>query len=106
RPARACPVRGRPPQDDFPLHPLRYPVHGPDWHRARTLPAVRARKQPAEVLTALRMENSRRPSSAVIILLGLGAVLFALGGKLALIQRCGTDQPYADQWAAEGMWLL
>lgn len=32
--------------------------------------------------------------------------MFALGGKLALIHRYGTDQPYADQWAAEGMFLL
>jgi hypothetical protein len=39
-------------------------------------------------------------------LLGLGVVLFAVGAKLALVDRYGTDQPYADQWAAEGMYLL
>jgi hypothetical protein len=33
-------------------------------------------------------------------------VLFAVGAKLALVHRYGTDQPYADQWAAEGMYLL
>lgn len=41
-----------------------------------------------------------------VFLLGLGAVLLAVGAKLILIQRYGTDQPYADQWAAEGMYFL
>lgn len=33
-------------------------------------------------------------------------MLFATGAKLALIHRYGTDQPFADQWAAEGMYFL
>ncbi len=52
------------------------------------------------------VESKRRPFSLAIALLGLGVVLFAIGGKMALINRYGTDQPYADQWAAEGMFLL
>lgn len=52
------------------------------------------------------METHRRPFSSAIFWLGLGVVLFAVGAKLALIQRVGTDQPYADQWAAEGMYFL
>ena len=39
-------------------------------------------------------------------MLGAGIVLCAIGAKLALIHRYGTDQPYLDQWAAEGMYLL
>jgi len=50
--------------------------------------------------------ESRRPFSSALLWLGLGVVLFAAGTKLALIHRYGTDQPYADQWAAEGMYLL
>ena len=50
--------------------------------------------------------ETRRPFSLAVFLLGLGVVLFAVGAKLALIHRYGTDQPYADQWAAEGMFLL
>ncbi|MEO6992322.1 MAG: hypothetical protein ABI273_01720, partial [Lacunisphaera sp.] len=38
--------------------------------------------------------------------LGLGVVLFVLGVKLALIHSFGTDQPFADQWAAEGVGFL
>lgn len=52
------------------------------------------------------MENNRRPFSPAIFWLGLGVVLFAVGGKLALIDRVGSDQPYADQWSAEGLYLL
>ncbi len=52
------------------------------------------------------MEPRRRPFSLAIVLLGLGVVLFATGAKLALINRYGTDQPYADQWMAEGMYFL
>ena len=52
------------------------------------------------------MERSKRSFSVGVLLLGLGLVLFALGAKLALIHRYGTDQPFADQWAAEGMFLL
>lgn len=48
---------------------------------------------------------SRRLPGA-LLLLGLGVVLLALGAKLALIHRYGTDQPYADQWTAEGMYFL
>lgn len=36
----------------------------------------------------------------------MGVILCAVGAKLALIQFYGTDQPYADQWAAEGMYFL
>ena len=36
-------------------------------------------------------------------LLGLGVILVVLGAKLGLIDRYGTDQPYADQWAVEGV---
>jgi len=36
----------------------------------------------------------------------MGVVLFALGAKLALIHRYGTDQPYADQWTAEGLYMV
>jgi len=43
--------------------------------------------------------ETRRPFSLAVFLLGLGVVLFAVGAKLALIHRYGTDQPYADQWA-------
>ena len=50
--------------------------------------------------------ESRRPFSLALVWLGLGVVLFAVGAKLALIHRYGTDQPYADQWAAEGMYFL
>ena len=39
-------------------------------------------------------------------MLGFGVLLFAVGAKLALIQLYGTDQPFADQWAAEGMYFL
>jgi hypothetical protein len=52
------------------------------------------------------VEFIRRRFSLGIFLLGLGAVLLATGAKLVLIQRYGTDQPYADQWAAEGMYFL
>lgn len=52
------------------------------------------------------MARTQRSFSLGVLLLGLGVVLFALGAKLALIHRYGTDQPYADQWAAEGMFLL
>lgn len=52
------------------------------------------------------MEKIHRRLPGPILLLGLGMVLFALGAKLALIQRYGTDQPSADQWAAEGGDLL
>lgn len=47
-----------------------------------------------------------RPFSSLVFWLGLGVMLFAVGGKLTLIDRYGTDQPYADQWAAEGMYFL
>ncbi len=66
---------------------------------------VRPSQHPIEVLTVQPVENSRRPLTPAIILLGLGVVLFAVGAKLALIHRYGTDQPYLDQWAAEG-WAL
>lgn len=52
------------------------------------------------------MEIRRRPFSFATIWLGLGVVLFALGAKLALIQLYGTDQPYADQWTAEGLYMV
>ena len=39
-------------------------------------------------------------------MLGLGVVLFAVGAKLALVNLYGSDQPYLDQWAAEGMYFL
>lgn len=52
------------------------------------------------------MEKRPRRWPGPILLLGLGVVLFAVGAKLALIQRYGTDQPYADQWSAEGMYFL
>lgn len=40
------------------------------------------------------------------VLLGLGVVVFVLGVKLGLIHHYGTDQPYLDQWAAEGVGFL
>ncbi|MEO6874586.1 MAG: hypothetical protein ABI222_07160 [Opitutaceae bacterium] len=52
----------------------------------------------------MRFNERRLPSS--LLLLGLAVVLFAVSAKLALIKHYGTDQPYADQWAAEGMYLL
>jgi len=52
------------------------------------------------------VESSSSRSSIAFLWLGLGVVLCAVGAKLALIQRYGTDQPYADQWAAEGMYFL
>ena len=52
------------------------------------------------------MENDRRPWLRASLLLGLGVVLFALGAKLGLIHFFGTDQPYADQWATEGLGLV
>ncbi len=52
------------------------------------------------------MEKRPRRWPSAVLLLGLGVVLAALGGKLALVQRYGTDQPYADQWMAEGMYFL
>src|ERR1019366_5313889 len=70
------------------------------------MPALCPRKLPTEILTARLMARTTRSSSVGIIVLGLGMVLFALGAKLALIHRYGTDQPYADQWAAEGLSLL
>lgn len=36
------------------------------------------------------------------MLLGLGMIVLVLGAKLGLIHAFGTDQPFADQWAAEG----
>lgn len=50
--------------------------------------------------------QTRRFSSGAIALIGLGVVLLAVGAKLALVQHYGTDQPFADQWAAEGMYFL
>lgn len=50
--------------------------------------------------------ESRRSFFSAAFWLGCGIVLFAVGAKLALIDRYGTDQPYADQWAAEGMYML
>lgn len=52
------------------------------------------------------MEKNPRRWPGAILLLGLGVVLAALGAKLLLVHRYGTDQPYADQWAAEGMYFL
>jgi hypothetical protein len=39
-------------------------------------------------------------------LLPLGAVLFVLGAKLALVETMGSDVPLADQWTAEGSTLF
>ena len=52
------------------------------------------------------MENIDRPWVRASLLLGFGVTLFALGAKLGLIQYFGTDQPYADQWATEGLGLV
>jgi hypothetical protein len=52
------------------------------------------------------MEKTFRRLPGALLLLGLGVVLFAVAAKLALVQRYGTDQPYADQWMAEGMYFL
>jgi len=52
------------------------------------------------------VENRRRLFSFTSVWLGLGVVLFAIGAKLALIHYYGTDQPYADQWTAEGLYLV
>ncbi|HEY4247008.1 MAG TPA: hypothetical protein VGM64_09145 [Lacunisphaera sp.] len=49
---------------------------------------------------------TQRRFSPGVLWLGLGVVLLATGAKLILIQWYGTDQPYADQWAAEGMYFL
>jgi len=54
----------------------------------------------------LFVELLRRLSSFASLWLGLGAILCAVGAKLALVQSYGTDQPFADQWAAEGMYFL
>lgn len=67
---------------------------------------MRPLQHPVEILTDQPVEIRCRPFSLAIVLLGLGVVLFAVGAKLALIHRYGTDQPYADQWAAEGMYFL
>ena len=40
------------------------------------------------------------------MLLGVGMLLLVLGAKLGLIHFYGTDQPFADQWAAEGVGFL
>src|SRR6185312_10725320 len=55
---------------------------------------------------AVDFNSSKRRWSLGVLLLGLGTVLLATGAKLILIQRYGTDQPFADQWAAEGMYFL
>lgn len=39
-------------------------------------------------------------------LLGWGVLLCVIGTKLGLIHFYGTDQPFADQWAAEGVGFL
>jgi len=39
-------------------------------------------------------------------LLGWGVLLCIIGTKLGLIHFFGTDQPFADQWAAEGVGFL
>ena len=49
---------------------------------------------------------TKRRFSLGVLWLGLGVILLATGAKLILIQWYGTDQPYADQWAAEGMYFL
>lgn len=36
----------------------------------------------------------------------LGAVLLVIGAKLGLIAGFGSDQPFADQWAAEGAGVI
>ena len=70
------------------------------------MPQVRPCQRAVEILSFSSVENRRRPFSSAIFCLGLGVVLFAVGAKLALINRYGTDQPYADQWAAEGMYFV
>ncbi len=67
---------------------------------------MRPPKHPVEILTGQCEETQRLPLSLTLVLLGLGVVLFAGGTKLVLIERYGTDQSYADQWVAEGMYLL
>ncbi len=52
----------------------------------------------------MRNDAERTPRS--IWMLAAGIALFAVGAKLALIHYYGSDQPFADQWAAEGATLF
>lgn len=52
------------------------------------------------------MENENLLSSRGTWLLGGGVVLLVTGLRLGLINYFGTDQPFADQWGAEGTTFL
>ncbi|HUL54581.1 MAG TPA: hypothetical protein VLT83_14355 [Opitutaceae bacterium] len=52
------------------------------------------------------MRNVAVRARGVVWILAAGVVLFAVGAKLALIHSYGSDQPFADQWAAEGATLF
>ena len=66
----------------------------------------RPREHDVEPSVAAEFKSTKRRFSPGVLLLGLGVVMLATGAKLILIQRYGTDQPYADQWAAVGMYFL
>lgn len=70
---------------------------------------MRPPKHPVEILNNVApMETSavaaKIKQSAGF--LGWGMALIVLGAKLGLIHYYGTDEPFADQWAAEGVGFL
>ncbi len=54
----------------------------------------------------MRPEPAGKTAAATAGWLAAGILLFAIGAKLALVHYYGGDQPYADQWAAEGATLF
>ncbi len=57
-------------------------------------------EQPAE------RNKPARNFGLATLLLCVGSVLMGAGLKLCLIERCGNDIPYLDQWTAEGSSVL
>lgn len=69
---------------------------------------MRPSEHPVEILNTVArvVGNQNEASWSRGRLLGIGVLLFVVGAKLGLIHFYGTDQPFADQWAAEGAYFL